>query len=77
MSGGPSEARRIALTEANEHCGQLGKEIMVTNIGTTITNVHGTGKAEVTFRCLAKDDPTLRRPEIRQVPDVTIEDRRK
>jgi hypothetical protein len=76
-AGGSSEARRIALTQANEHCGQLGKEILVTNIGTATTNLHGAGEAEVTFRCLTKGDPDLQRPEFRQVPDVTIEDRRR
>lgn len=76
--GGPSEARKIVLTEANEYCAQLGKEILVTNIGTAITNYqYGHGTAEITFRCLAKGDPALQRPEFRQTPDVTIEDRRK
>lgn len=76
--GGSSEARKIVLTEANEYCAQLGKEILVTNIGTATTNYqYGHGKAEITFRCLAKGDPQLQRPEFRQTPDVTIEDRRK
>jgi hypothetical protein len=77
VAGGSSEARRLALTEANEHCSQLGKEILVTNLGTAINHVNNFGNAEVTFRCLAKDDPGLQRPEIKHVPDVTIEDRRK
>jgi hypothetical protein len=70
--GGSTEGRRMALTDANEHCAKLGKEIMVTNIAARFGN-----KTEVTFRCLSKDDPGLQRPEIKQVPDVTIEDRRK
>ena len=41
--GGPSEARRLALSEGNEHCAKLSKEIMVTNIGSSITTDHGTG----------------------------------
>lgn len=75
--GGSSEARKLALIEANEYCTQLGKEILVTNIGTATTNLYGAGKAEVTFRCLTKSDPELQRPEFRQAPDVTIEDRRR
>ena len=30
--GGESGARQIALTEANEYCLKLGKEILVSNI---------------------------------------------
>ncbi len=52
--GGSSEARKIALAEANQHCTQMGKEILVTNIGTATTNLYGAGSAEVTFRCVAR-----------------------
>ena len=75
--GGSIEARKVALTEANEYCAQLGKEILVANIGTATANQYGRGQAEITFRCLAKGDPQLQRPEFRKTPDVTIEDRRK
>lgn len=75
--GGSSEARKIALTEANQHCAQMGKEILVTNVGTATTNIYGAGSAEVTFRCLTKGDPELQRPEYRRPPDAVIEDRRK
>jgi len=43
-----SEARKIALTEANQHCMQMRKEIMVTNIE---TSNYGPGEVTVTFRC--------------------------
>ena len=75
IRGGSGEARRIALSEANEYCGQLGKEIFVTNFRTSFQE--GAGKAEVTFHCLSKGDPGLQRPDYRQTPDVTIEDHRK
>jgi hypothetical protein len=52
--GGSSEARKIALTEANQHCAEMGKEILVTNVGTATINAYGAGTAEVTFRCLDK-----------------------
>lgn len=74
--GGYSEARRIALDDANEYCTKIGKEILVLNIGTATTNVYGAGSADVTFRCLSKGDPELQRPEYRQAPDTVIEDRR-
>jgi hypothetical protein len=37
--GGSSEARKIALSAANEHCAQMGKEIQVTNVNTATTNI--------------------------------------
>jgi hypothetical protein len=75
--GGSSEARKIALTEANQHCTVMAKEILVTNVVTATTNVHGAGSAEVTFRCLALGDPELQRPDYRRPADTVIEDRRK
>lgn len=72
IAGGYSEARKIALTEANQYCLQMGREILVKNIGAaTYTS------AQVTFRCLSKDDPELQRTEYRPAPDTIIEDRRK
>ena len=75
-AGGSTEARRMALTEANAHCASLNREILVTNMGSS-NPYAGPGKAEVTFRCLAKDDPSLQPPDFHKTPDVTIEDRRK
>ena len=74
--GGYSEARKLALQEANQYCAQMGKEILVKNVGTATTNVYGAGSADVTFRCLSKGDPELQRPEYRKAPDTVIEDRR-
>jgi hypothetical protein len=74
--GGWSEARRLALTEANQHCASLGKEILVMDVSTATTNLYGAGSASVTFRCLSPGDPELVRPDIRRVPDAVIEDRR-
>jgi hypothetical protein len=75
--GGSSEARKLALADANQYCAKLSQEILVTNIGTATTNVYGAGSADVTFRCLAKGDPELQRPEYQKSPDTVIEDRRK
>ena len=74
--GGSSEARRLALSEANQHCAALSKEILVLDVSTATTNIHGAGSAEVTFRCLSPGDPELVRPDIRRTPDTVIEDRR-
>jgi hypothetical protein len=75
-AGGSTEARRMALTEANAHCASINRQILVTNMGSS-SPYGAPGKAEITFRCLAKDDPSLQRPVFQQAPDVTIEDRRK
>ena len=75
--GGHSKAMEIALTEANQYCTQMGKEILVMNTQTVASAPFRGGSMEVTFRCLDKDDPELQRPEYRQTPNVVIEDRRK
>ncbi len=75
--GGSSEARKIALSEANEYGAQLDKEILVINIATGRMKAPVAGKAEIAFRCLAKADPELQRLDFRHAPDLTIEDRRK
>ena len=48
--GGAPEAQRMALTEANEYCGALNKEVLVTNMRNQGFMI------EVTFRCIAKAD---------------------
>jgi len=48
-AGGLIEAKRMALSEANQYCAQQGKEILVTSKEDV-----GPGKTEVTFRCLRK-----------------------
>ena len=76
VRGGESGARKSALTEANQHCFSVGKEILVSNISSSpLTHFRG-GTVEVTFVCLAKDDPELQRPKFRKAPSVIIEDRR-
>ncbi len=64
--GGWASAQKTALTTANDHCAQMGKEILVTNVDAARTNVYGGGSSAVTFRCLDKGDPELQRPEYRR-----------
>jgi len=54
--GGAVEAKRIALSEANEFCAQSGKKAFVTNIQTSQNH------AEVNFRCEAEGQPKLQQP---------------
>ena len=74
-SAGASEAQRLALSEANEYCANMGKTVMVMK-SSDVINVYGGGSSKVTFRCLAKD-PGLQRPGITKTVDVTFEDRPK
>jgi len=74
-SAGVSEAQRLALSEANEYCANMGKTVMVTR-SSDVINVYGGGSSKVTFRCLAKD-PGLQPPGVAKTVDVTFEDRPK
>ena len=67
---GASEAERLALVEANEHCANMGKEIMVMK-SYGVLNIHGGSRLKLTFRCLAKEDQGIQRPAVTQTPDVT------
>lgn len=74
--GGRTGAQRIALTEANQHCAQQSREILVTNMAGS-SDPMGRGGFQVTFRCLSKGDPELMRPDFQRPADVRIEDARK
>jgi hypothetical protein len=81
MNGGGGGAKKRALDEANSQCQSEQKEILVTNISIQRDEnrgvVTGRDEADITFRCLAKGDPSLQRPTLRNDPTVVIEDRRK
>lgn len=74
--GGESGARKLAITEANAKCAEEAKEILVTNISSGRSSHFPGGTVEITFQCLAKNDPDLQRPTYRSAPTATIEDRR-
>lgn len=74
-TSGGAAAKSNALLAANAHCTSLGKEILVTNTSSSYAQPFYT--AEVTFRCLSKNDSKLSRPNYEKTPDVVIEDRRK
>lgn len=73
--GGTSGAKSLSLTEANQYCAGMGKEIYVTNIETRPSSHLPGGTADVTFRCLAKGDPELQRPDYEPAADLVIENR--
>ena len=68
---GPSEAERLALVEANKHCANMGKEIIVMK-SINFINIHGWSKLRLTFRCLAKGSPLVQGPGITQTLDVSL-----
>ena len=71
-----SAARGSALSQAQKYCIGQGKELLVTNQqGGTTSNTRSV--TTITFRCLAKGDPELRRPNYQTPPAVRIEDTRK
>ncbi len=71
-------AKRDAILEANAYCESLGKVMMPDTIKSAPRPVFGGALpgTELVFRCLAEGDPDLRRPVMRSVPDVVIEDNR-
>ena len=75
VRGGSSAARGIALSEANQYCQKLGKQILVTNISAQSINRFGAGDSDITFRCLSPNDPDLKRPVFEQSPNLVIENR--
>lgn len=77
MCGGSACAQSAALEQANKHCESLGKEILVTNTSGGVSTGMGHGNAKVTFRCLAKNDRELQRPDYQPAANVIIQDNRK
>jgi len=70
VQGGIVGAKRVALKEANAHCSSLSKEIMISNTGLSrSTHLRG-GTADITFLCLDKNDPQLKRPEYKPTRKV-------
>jgi hypothetical protein len=71
--GGEAGARSMVLTEANKTCASAGRELLVTNMN---AGQYGPGgSASVIFRCLAKGDPDLQRPNYEAPPTATIQSR--
>lgn len=70
IAGGPFEARRVALTQAEEYCANKNQKLMVIS-----TKVWGENRGgfDIDFRCLHADDPDLRRPTLETVPDTVVE----
>ena len=72
-----SQVRESAFQAGTEKCTSLGKRFMFINESTASTRMGIDTTVNVTFRCLNENDPEYVRPNIRQAPDVVIENQRK
>jgi hypothetical protein len=66
-------ARESAFEEGYKKCASLGKKFMFENERTSRTRMDIDTTVNVTFRCLAENDPEYARPRIRTAPNVVIE----
>lgn len=61
--GTESDMRAVAFKEASAHCVALKKELFPISVkGNRHVSFVRNAEAEVQFRCLAADDPALKRP---------------
>jgi hypothetical protein len=74
---GSDEAERVALTKANEFCGQQGRQFVPNNMGQTagMMNQNTTTGYTVTFKCLLPNDPAIAKYQLQPAPNVIIEQR--
>ena len=70
--GGEPAAKRAAFESAGKHCASMGKELLVSNFSSGTVRIPAGGSADVTFQCLEKDDPSLKRPRYESAPDAII-----
>ena len=75
--GKGATARQAALKEAGDFCQTQGREVLVDDYTSTGGPNTLTGDAEVRFRCLAKDDPDLKRPAFQQTIKSQTEEKRR
>ena len=70
---GPAGAKAEALTTANAHCAQQGKQIQLTSITSTGCALRGgCGEAQITFLCLREDDPRFQATKMTKDADGEV-----
>lgn len=72
-----ASARQSAFEAGAQKCTSLSKRFMFINESIARTRMGIDSTVNVTFRCLSDNDPEYVRPNIRQAPDLVIEDQRK
>lgn len=77
-AGTSGEVLAHLYRSANAHCAALGKQLLPVNTeGRDGTVGRNYANAKLEFRCLAADDPEMRRPTLAPVPNTVIQDGRK
>ena len=74
--GGEIGAKQMAIAESSNYCTGLGREILVTNTSSKQASNVGAGSVDITFQCLARGDPGIRRPVYEKPPTAVIQDQR-
>jgi len=72
-TSGGAAAKTNALQAAIKYCEDLSKEVLVTNTQDGFDVPFYT--YSVTFNCLDKKDPQLKRPSYKRSPDILIENK--
>lgn len=72
-----ASARESAFGAGKVWCTKKGKRFLLVNERAESTRMGTETTVSVTFRCLREDNPDYIRSNIRQWPDVIIEDQRK
>jgi len=69
-------ARESAYETGRQKCVATGKQFQMVHESSASTRMGIDTTIDVTFRCLARNDPQYGRPDIRSAPTTVIEDRR-
>ncbi len=75
IMGGVFGAEKESINTANQFCHSLGKEILITNRSSGPSSHLPGGTSKITFNCLNKHDPDLKRPVYQGTPNIIIEQR--
>lgn len=71
-----ASARQSAFESGRKLCASQGKRFMFVNEKVSKTRMDIDTTVDIVFRCLNENDPEYTRPNIKQAPNVLIEDRR-
>lgn len=75
VSGNDTQAKREALVQANQHCNNQGKQIIVEN--TKMSSTYAGSTSELIFKCLTDAEANIQsNTKYRKEADVVIENRK-
>lgn len=73
FSGGSVSAE--LFQEASRFCQSQGKQVMPVQVRSENSGYARPAQSDIQFRCLAANDPDLKRPNLQPTPNVVIERR--